>query len=146
MMRLWSLHPKYLDTRGLTALWRDALDAQQILRGRTRTGKDSPQIQRFLVQEDPLDCIAVYLAAVAAEATLRGFEFDTLKIDPHPADVHIPVSEGQLLFELGHLRSKLAYRDRGRFEELGRVRMPDPHPLFSVQPGDIEAWETRKDE
>ncbi|HEU5178767.1 MAG TPA: pyrimidine dimer DNA glycosylase/endonuclease V, partial [Burkholderiales bacterium] len=32
-MRLWSLHPKYLDARGLVALWREALLAQAVLRG-----------------------------------------------------------------------------------------------------------------
>ena len=24
-MRIWSLHPKYLDTKGLVALWRETL-------------------------------------------------------------------------------------------------------------------------
>ncbi|WP_338140756.1 pyrimidine dimer DNA glycosylase/endonuclease V [Candidatus Nitrotoga sp. 1052] len=27
-MRLWTLHPCYLDSRGLVALWREALLAQ----------------------------------------------------------------------------------------------------------------------
>jgi hypothetical protein len=35
-MRLWTLHPKYLDARGLVALWREALLAQKVLRGATR--------------------------------------------------------------------------------------------------------------
>ena len=30
-MRLWSLHPKYLDTKGLIALWRESLLAQSVL-------------------------------------------------------------------------------------------------------------------
>jgi hypothetical protein len=29
-MRLWSVHPKYLDARGLVALWREALLAQAL--------------------------------------------------------------------------------------------------------------------
>lgn len=35
-MRLWSLHPKYLDAQGLVALWREALLAKAVLGGRTR--------------------------------------------------------------------------------------------------------------
>ena len=35
-MRLWSLHPSYLDARGLVALWREGLLAQAVLKGRTR--------------------------------------------------------------------------------------------------------------
>jgi hypothetical protein len=29
--RIWSLHPKYLDARGLVALWREGLLAQAVL-------------------------------------------------------------------------------------------------------------------
>jgi len=145
-MRLWSVHPKYLDTRGLTAVWREGLLAQQVLRGKTRGYTQHPQLNRFKAQSDPLASIATYLAAVAEEAAARGFEFDTTKIDPRRSEDPIPVTEGQMLYELGHLRRKLAYRDRGRFEEMARVRLPDPHPLFQVIPGDIEPWETRKDD
>ncbi|WP_343214776.1 pyrimidine dimer DNA glycosylase/endonuclease V, partial [Dokdonella sp.] len=35
-MRLWSLHPRYLDPQGLVALWREALLAKAVLRGETR--------------------------------------------------------------------------------------------------------------
>jgi Pyrimidine dimer DNA glycosylase len=46
-VRLWSLHPKYLDARGLVALWREALLAQAVLRGRTRGYRHHPQLARF---------------------------------------------------------------------------------------------------
>jgi hypothetical protein len=35
-MRLWTLHPRYLDSQGLVALWREGLLAQAVLRNRTR--------------------------------------------------------------------------------------------------------------
>jgi hypothetical protein len=41
-MRLWSLHPKYLDPRGLVALWREALLAQKVLQGGTRGYRSHP--------------------------------------------------------------------------------------------------------
>lgn len=34
-MRIWSLHPKYLDSKGLIALWRESLLAQKVLMGKT---------------------------------------------------------------------------------------------------------------
>ena len=49
-MRLWSVHPKYLDARGLVALWREALLAQAVLRGRTNGYVHHPQLQRFRTQ------------------------------------------------------------------------------------------------
>ena len=41
-MRLWTLHPQYLDPRGLVALWREALLAQKVLLGRTRGYRAHP--------------------------------------------------------------------------------------------------------
>jgi hypothetical protein len=35
-MRLWSLHPRYLDRQGLAARWREGLLARLVLRGQTR--------------------------------------------------------------------------------------------------------------
>lgn len=36
-MRLWSIHPRYLDTKGLVALWRETLLlAQAVLFGNTK--------------------------------------------------------------------------------------------------------------
>ena len=49
-MRLWSLHPKYLDPQGLVALWREALLAQAVLRGNTRGYLNHPQLLRFRQQ------------------------------------------------------------------------------------------------
>jgi hypothetical protein len=35
-MRIWTLHPRYLDRQGLLALWREGLLAQAVLSGKTR--------------------------------------------------------------------------------------------------------------
>jgi len=34
-MRLWTIHPKYLDAKGLVALWRETLLAKHVLEGKT---------------------------------------------------------------------------------------------------------------
>ncbi|MDI6747818.1 MAG: pyrimidine dimer DNA glycosylase/endonuclease V [Rhodocyclaceae bacterium] len=41
-MRLWTLHPRYLDARGLVALWREARLAQAVLGGKTRGYTHTP--------------------------------------------------------------------------------------------------------
>jgi len=46
-VRIWSLHPKYLDRQGLTACWREALLAQAVLNGATRGYTRHPQLVRF---------------------------------------------------------------------------------------------------
>jgi hypothetical protein len=139
-MRIWTLHPRYLDRRGLVAVWREGLLAQQVLRGRTRGYRRHPQLIRFQAQGSPLGSIAAYLRAVHAEATARGYVFAEEKIGRARAGGRIPVTWGQLDYEWGHLRRKLARRDRVWLSRVGR-RSPRPHPLFRVVPGPVEAWE-----
>lgn len=139
-MRLWSLHPKHLDRQGLVALWREALLAQAVLRGETRGYRRHPQLARFKAASDPLSAIALYLAAVHAEAVARGYHFDARKIGAATQPVRLAVTAGQLDYEWSHLtdklraRSPLAYRTWAGHE-------PQPHPLFDVVPGSIEPWE-----
>ena len=139
-MRLWSLHPRYLDARGLVASWREALLAQAVLRGTTRGYTHHPQLDRFRAQRDPVAAIASYLACLHAEATRRGYCFDAGKIGAKRLHKPIPVTRGQLDHEWQHLRAKLTIRDPARLETMAGIARR-PHPLFRVVAGDVEPWE-----
>ncbi len=140
-MRLWSLHPKYLDARGLVALWREALLAQAVLRGRTTGYRHHPQLERFRDQPYPLGSIADYLRAVQAEAVGRGYRFVARKISSARGAGIIAVTRGQVEHEWDHLKTKLAIRDPELCDGLEQVEHPETHPLFRVVPGGIERWE-----
>ena len=79
-MRLWSVHPRYLDARGLVALWREALLAKAVLGGRTKGYRQHPQLTRFRAHPAPRLAINAYLQAIHEEATARGYHFDRRKI------------------------------------------------------------------
>lgn len=140
-MRIWSLHPRYLDTRGLVALWREGLLAQAVLRGRTSGYRNHPQLVRFYEQSSPVGCIAAYLRAVHVEAVARGFHFSAGKISRSRCPVRLGVTRGQLEFEWQHLMRKLRVRDPGLQARLERVKQPQAHPLFRVCRGEVAAWE-----
>lgn len=140
-MRLWSLHPSYLDGRGLTALWREALLAQAVLRGRTRGYRHHPQLQRFRESGRPRAAIASYLRAVLAEAQSRGYRFDASKIGRGGRIATLVVTRGQLQYEWQHLRRKLASRSPAWLAGLPSVSVPRPHPLFRQVRGGIARWE-----
>jgi len=140
-MRLWSLHPRYLDAKGLVALWREALLAQKVLAGGTRGYRNHPQLARFKRLRDPAGAVAAYLKAVHAEATTRGYRFDAAKIGPAARRVRIPVTRGQLAYELAHLKAKLARRNPAAHGRIGSLSRPQAHPLFRITAGDVEAWE-----
>ena len=141
-MRLWSIHPKYLDARGLVALWREALLARKVLAGETSGYTRHPQLVRFRECPFPLSTIALYINAVWEEANNRGYQFDRNKIPRiSPLSERLAVTRGQLQFEHQHLLAKLASRDPDRHAALQKVKRIVPHPLFRVVPGERESWE-----
>jgi len=140
-MRLWSLHPRYLDAKGLVALWREGLLAQKVLGGGTKGYRHHPQLLRFRCQHDAQGAIAAYLCEVQREAEHRGYCFDAAKIGACAKGLKIPVSRGQMEYELMHLRNKLKLRDPEAWQRINLVKEPEPHPLFEVVEGDVEAWE-----
>lgn len=140
-MRLWSLHPQYLDARGLVALWREGLLAQAVLRGETRGYRHHPQLARFRRCPSPTGAIAAYLRAVHAESLARGYRFDAARIGRARHGGTMTVTRGQLRHEWEHLAAKARARDRAWAERLRAVRRPRAHPLFRIVPGDVEEWE-----
>lgn len=140
-MRLWCLHPGYLDTKGLVACWREGLLARQVLLGRTRAYGRHPQLERFKAQPDPAAALDSYLLAIWEEAAGRGFSFNRAKIGPRFADASLTVTDGQLEYELRHLQAKLKARDVEQYKKIARITSPLPHPMFRVIAGPIEPWE-----
>jgi hypothetical protein len=143
-VRLWSLHPEYLDPQGLVALWREALLAREVLRGNTRGYRHHPQLDRFRAHASPVSAINAYLAVVHAEATRRGYSFDRRKLAPVRRPVRLATTTSQLAFEGRHLSRKLRARNRAWYRRfLGRCsgRGLRAHPLFRVVPGAIQERE-----
>ena len=140
-MRLWSVHPQHLDSRGLVALWREALLAQAVLNGRTKGYRHHPQLARFRAQRSPVSFIAEYLKAVHAESLARGFRFDASRIVSDGTPERIDVSQGQIDFEWGHLMRKLEVRAPRCFEVQKQTEAPLAHPLFRIVPGGVADWE-----
>ena len=143
-MRLWTLHPRHLDARGLVALWREALLAQAVLGGKTRGYTRHPQLIRFRRAASPMNAIAFYLRVVHAEAEARGYSFDKTKIAAAGRAARIAVTRGQLDYEWAHLKAKLRSRAPSLFESAKRISRPEAHPLFQVVPGAAEQWEKTK--
>ena len=140
-MRIWSLHPKYLDSKGLVALWRETLLAKHVLAGQTKGYKNHPQLKRFKNTENPAASINQYLAEVFNESQKRGYNFDKNKIDWNFTPDIITVTKGQVNYEKIHLLKKLGIRDYQLFKELENLDNWDIHPLFRITSGNIEDWE-----
>lgn len=140
-MRLWSLHPKYLDTKGLVALWRETLLAKNVLEGNTKDYKNHPQLNRFKEVERPVEAINQYLAEIWDEANFRGYKFDKTKINWKFNLQKMTVTDGQIQFEFEHLLRKLEIRDEVKFQQLENLVELDTFHLFKTIQGEIEKWE-----
>jgi|SRR5579864_5264002 len=142
-MRLWTLHPKHLDAKGLVALWREGLLARAVLRGATRGYRNHPQLERFRTHASPLTAINTYLRVVVLEAERRGYSFDREKIGPGRRDLALSATEGQLAYEWKHLLRKLRGRSPALYAQCRKGARPEPHPLFEIVRGGVESWERR---
>jgi len=143
-MRLWCIHPCYLDTKGLVACWREGLLARKVLCGETKGYRNHPQLERFKGHADSVWLIDSYLLAIYEEATKRGFAFNREKIGPRFADREIIVTNGQLEYEMRLLKNKLEKRDKEQYERVMKEIVPQPHPIFRVVSGKVESWEREK--
>jgi hypothetical protein len=143
-MRLWTIHPRYLDPKGLVAVWREGLLAQKVLQGETRGYTRHPQLHRFRTRSLPVACVASYLFEIANEADCRGYKFDRTKIAARRFGGKLTETRGQLLFEWSHLKRKLRVRAPKSYRACCKIDIPCAHPLFRIVPGPVRAWEKTK--
>lgn len=153
-MRLWSISPKYLDTKGLLALWREALLAKKVLEGKTKGYKNHPQLIRFKKTSDPTLYINLYLIQVYYEAKARRYQFDFNKIDNEKIMglnflnlEKIKVTKGQIKYEFEFLKKKLKKRDLQKYLKLENIENDmdiEINPIFEIIEGEIEEWEKVK--
>ena len=145
-MRLWSIHPGYLDAKGLVAAWREALLARKVLEGKTKGYTHHPQLRRFRECPAPVDEINAYLDKLYAESVLRGYRFNKGKITYRKKTVIVPlpVSDGQIVYEFRLLQSKLKKRDMRKYTENKKISDIQANGLFTVVHGGTADWEKIK--
>ena len=163
-MRLWSIHPKYLDSKGLVAVWREGLLAQSVLlkgeytecpnckiktfekthgncvtctkKHKVKTAYyNHPQLERF--KNEDIGVLGYYLSIIWHEAKDRGYNFDITKIPEMVSTKQLTVTQGQLLFEFNHLQKKLDQRDWTKWEENERSRSINSFNPFDIIPNPL---------
>lgn len=146
-MRLWSFNPKYLDSIGLVALWRESLLAKKVLQGKTKGYTNHPQIKRFKDSTNAIQSINFYLFQIFDEAIERGYGFDKKKIDIEKAKEYkkdIKVSDGQLKYEFNHFLNKINKRNHKRYLLLKNEKKIEINKTFKKIKGKIADWEKIK--
>jgi len=143
-MRILSIHPRYLDWKGLGALWRETLLAQVVLLGKTKGWRNHPQLDRFKYHPTPVKAVGFFLLKVHEEATRRNYNYNVSKIlEPTEKIEFVSITNGQLRYELDILMERLQKRTPKKHQENLQIEedIPRPHPLFRVVEGPPEPWE-----
>lgn len=144
-MRLWSIHPKYLDSIGLIALWRESLLAKNVLENKTKGYREHPQLIRFKELKSPLIAINVYLSYVLEESIKRKYNFDKSKVNLNMVNNKtITVTNKQLECEFAHLLRKLKERSPEDYKKIKDIKDIECNPLFTIIQGPVENWEKLK--
>ena len=142
-MRLWSVHPKYLDSKGLVSVWREGLLARKVLEGKTKGYTKHPQLERFKNSSDPIKSINRFLSFIYSEASSREYQFDKSKIDITTHNViKIPVTSQQVRYEFELLKFKLHKRDLEKYSQLKGIDHIESNPLFYIVEGERDKWES----
>jgi hypothetical protein len=106
----------------------------------------SPTTQSISTIRNPTRAIANYLWSVADEAKERGYHFDVSKIAAPRRMFTIPVTKGQLAYELAHLKQKLRQRDPKQFQLVNKREPVKVNSTFKAMEGPMAPWErTPKD-
>lgn len=152
-MRIWSIHPKYFDSKRLTAQWREALLCRAVLEGKTKGYTKHPQFLRVKEHPQAMRFIESFLIEIFFEAKNRGYNFDSSKLKCETMEIFqnsygepfvpMEVTEDQLEYEFNHMQHKLDEFHQRRvlnaqfFAEEGILA----NDLFIVIPGPIMEFE-----
>lgn len=140
-MRIWSIHPSYLDSAGINGCWRESLLAQKILNGHNFSYKNHSQMKRFYSDRESLLAIGTYLYYIYLESVKRNYNYDFNKILYFNNNYKMQVTENQLLYEFNLLQWKLKKRNYKKYLENKNIKEIFPNNIFDVKEGQIESWE-----
>ncbi len=131
-MRVWIIHPKYLDCKGLVALWRETLLARKVLKGKTKGWRNHPQLNKFKTHKNPVVAINTYLLYVWKESEKRCYKFNKRKIEKSFTKKKIKIPKKEVISDFEDLKNKLKKRDTKRYREIVKVKKIEVNPIFII--------------
>lgn len=149
-MRLWSIHPKYLDNRSLMVFWNDAILAKSSILG--KIDFHSPHFQRFKYIDNKEHVLNVYMKEIFLEGSKRNLNFDKNQIEdifllPLLTSDLIDLTYGQLKFEFELLVDKFKSTNNNEaLEFLMNSYIKDDQIeslVFHLTDGPMESWDIR---
>jgi len=131
-MRVWIVHPKYLDCKGLVALWRETLLARKVLKGKTKGWRNHPQLNKLKNHKNSVAAVNTYLLYVWKESEKRCYKFNKRKIEKNFTKKKIKIPKKEVISDFEELKNKLKKRDPKRYREIVKVKKIEVNPIFII--------------
>jgi len=130
-VRLWTIHPRYLDDEALREAWRDGLNLRRALKIGSKAAEPCPDAAPWIAESrQPVRALDLYLHAIHGEARRRGRSFDASKLGPVDTKTKIPIPSSWVSADWRDLRAIVAKRSPGFFPRIESVQRPHCHPAF----------------
>ena len=139
-MRLWSLHPRYLDPQGWSRCG-ETLLARKVLRGETRGYRHHPQLQRFREARDPQSAIDAYLPRSTPRRRRAATRSTRTSSMPTRARKDPGRARATRRARMGHLIAQARVAQPGAHVRWRELQRPRTHPSFRVVAGGVADWE-----
>ena len=143
-MRVWTIHPRYLDRKELRLSWSSGLKALKVLSQPKIYNRFQSGLSVFRTQSEPLFALTSYLLEIAKEGKRRGMDMDVSNLPKLPKDfrLKIPVSVQRVRSDRQLLIKHLARIGKKHVEKFESMRASLTHPLFFLHTDDKPgAWE-----
>lgn len=137
-MRLWTLHPKYLDNNNLKLLWESALQAREVILDKNAAADNVLQLKRFIKCNNPRPTINYYLHEIQKEGKSRGLNFPQSEVGPYIKRTPINTTTEQLKYEWALMLDILKKESPARWNIIKNFKSHDAHPIFIVKEGHVE--------
>jgi len=134
-VRLWTLHPRYLDDSTLREAWRDGLTARRRLAAGPDLNTSDPVLLELAATRKPLATVDRYLRSLFEEARRRGKAFDLSRLGTATDAQSIPISSERVRQDWAELMGVIERRDPDRHARLKNLQRPHCHPAFRRHQG-----------
>ena len=150
-MRLWTIHPRYLDNLTLFTCWKEAITARKELKDEAISPTHHPQLIRFRKCGTPVATMNSYIYNLFLELKVRHVKVDHKELGRYRRYERIKVGFGQLYYEFYFLQGKLKNRSRTKcndnfYRHWLDAGMLVSNTVFLINPvNGIEKWEEVKE-
>lgn len=131
-MKLWKIHPKYLDDKELLDLFKHALIVKDILSGKLLAYRTNKYVSIFKERGNPILAIDAFLYQIYIEIKKRGYHQDHSNIRKVSIIEKINIKKEDIDEEYNEFLKLIKERNVEKYQSIRKEIEISPNPVFNV--------------